>query len=173
MATTFRTVDRATPYFLPQSIEDRLPDVPKPGPAEKDQVNFTDDELRIMPVSGGGFEQAYNARAAVDNDSRLIMAVDLGRSSVVKQALQPVLEDMRRNPEGLTTSEILLADAGYCRKANVDYCEERGIEPLVSFGREQHNMPLVKRCGGSIEIGCASGETPIVCFESKLKEKMR
>ena len=56
----------------------------KPGPADKDQVNFTDDESRIMPVSGGGFEQAYNAWAAVDNESRLIVAVDLGRSFVKK-----------------------------------------------------------------------------------------
>ena len=56
----------------------------KPGPADKDQVNSTDDESRIMPVSGGGFEQAYNARAAVDNESRLIVAVDLGRSFVKK-----------------------------------------------------------------------------------------
>jgi len=145
----------------------KKPAEPKPGPADKDQVNFTDDESRIMPVSGGGFEQAYNAQAAVDNESRLIVAVDLGRSSVDKQALQPVLEDMKRNPEGLTTPESLLADAGSCSKANVDYCEERGIEPLISIGREQHNMPLVERCGGGVETGCTSEETENSCAVSK------
>lgn len=36
------------------------------GPRDKDQVNLTDAESRIMPVSGGGFEQAYNVQAAVD-----------------------------------------------------------------------------------------------------------
>jgi transposase len=32
---------------------------PTPGPRDKDQVNLTDEESRIMPVSGGGFEQCY------------------------------------------------------------------------------------------------------------------
>src|ERR671915_2229542 len=38
------------------------PKAPTPGPHDKDQVNFTDEESRIMPVSGGGFEQAYNGQ---------------------------------------------------------------------------------------------------------------
>lgn len=33
------------------------PKPPEPGPKDKDQVNFTDDESRIMPISGGGFDQ--------------------------------------------------------------------------------------------------------------------
>ncbi len=40
----------------------RGPFAPEPGPQSKDQINFTDSDSRIMPVSGGGFEQAYNAR---------------------------------------------------------------------------------------------------------------
>ena len=32
---------------------------------DKEQINLTDEESRIMPVSGGGFEQCYNAQAAV------------------------------------------------------------------------------------------------------------
>ena len=31
---------------------------PEPGPRGTDQVNFTDPESRIMPASGGGFEQS-------------------------------------------------------------------------------------------------------------------
>jgi hypothetical protein len=30
----------------------------------KDQINLTDEESRIMPVAGGGFEQCYNAQQA-------------------------------------------------------------------------------------------------------------
>ena len=129
----------------------KKPAEPKPGPGDKDQVNFTDEESRIMPVSGGGFEQAYNAQAVVDNASRLIVGTDLGHAPVDRQALQPVLEAMKRNPEGLTTPETVLADAGYCSKQNVEYCVERGIEPLISLGREQHNIPLLERCGGDSE----------------------
>jgi len=36
------------------------PKPPTGGVRDKDQINLTDEETRIMPVSGGGFEQAYN-----------------------------------------------------------------------------------------------------------------
>ena len=45
------------------------PTPPAAGPAGKDQINLTDEESHIMPASGGGFEQAYNAQAVVDTDS--------------------------------------------------------------------------------------------------------
>ena len=51
----------------------RAPLAPQPGPQAKDQMNFTDSESRIMPISGGGFEQAYNAQASVDMDTMLIV----------------------------------------------------------------------------------------------------
>ncbi len=40
----------------------REPKPPESGPRKKDQVNLTDEESRIMPTSGKGFEQAYNTR---------------------------------------------------------------------------------------------------------------
>ena len=51
----------------------RPPQEPQPGPHPKDQVNFTDPESRIMP-SSEGFVQGFNAQAAVDNGSHLIVA---------------------------------------------------------------------------------------------------
>ena len=51
----------------------KQPKAPKAGPKAKDQVNFTDEESRIMPTSGAGFEQAYNAQASVDMDTMLIV----------------------------------------------------------------------------------------------------
>jgi hypothetical protein len=39
------------------------PKAPEPGPRDSDQINLTDEESRIMPVAGGGFEPAYNAQA--------------------------------------------------------------------------------------------------------------
>lgn len=47
---------------------------PPPGPRDKDQYNFTDPESRIMKNGNSqGFEQAYNAQAAVEHESRLIV----------------------------------------------------------------------------------------------------
>lgn len=44
----------------------RPPKPPASGAQASDQINLTDEESRIMPLSGGGFEQCYNAQAAVD-----------------------------------------------------------------------------------------------------------
>jgi hypothetical protein len=40
-----------------------------------------DEESRIMPVSGGGFEQAYNCQIGVDGSSRLIVGQHLSQQS--------------------------------------------------------------------------------------------
>ena len=59
------------------------PAPPTEGPLPINQVNLTDAELRIMPVAGGGFDQCYNAQAAVAAGSLLVVAVD-----VVQQVAQ-------------------------------------------------------------------------------------
>src|SRR5580658_4634323 len=53
------------------------PQPPSEGPRPDDQINLTDEESRIMPVAGGGFEQCYNAQAAVAAGSLLVVAVDV------------------------------------------------------------------------------------------------
>src|SRR5246127_2699014 len=44
------------------------PSPPTAGPGPSDQINLTDEDSRIMPVAGGGFEQCYNAQAVVAAD---------------------------------------------------------------------------------------------------------
>src|SRR3984893_15547357 len=53
------------------------PQPPTEGPQPSDQINLTDEESRIMPVAGGGFEQCYNAQAAVATGSLLVVATDV------------------------------------------------------------------------------------------------
>jgi transposase len=53
------------------------PAPPVAGPGPSDQINLTDADSRIMPVAGGGFEQCYNAQAAVTADSLLVVATDV------------------------------------------------------------------------------------------------
>lgn len=48
------------------------PEPPESGAQASDQINLTDEESRIMPLSGGGFEQSYNAQAAVDAATMLV-----------------------------------------------------------------------------------------------------
>ena len=123
----------------------REPKPPESGPQDKDQVNLTDEESPIMP-SADGFVQAYNAQAAVDTDTHLIIENHLTRSSNDKQEIEPALKALTVLEETLNGKvEALLADAGYCSEVNVEKCEAQQVIPYISNHREKHNQPLWER----------------------------
>ena len=68
------------------------PEPPVEGPRPNDQINLTDEELRIMPVAGGGFDQCYNAQAAVAAGSLLVVASAVSQAPNDKQQLEPMLD---------------------------------------------------------------------------------
>jgi len=119
------------------------PPVAEPGPT--DQVNLTDEESRIMPVPGGGFEQCYNAQAAVAAGTLLVVATDVVQASNDKQQVTPMLAKLDALPEELGAIETLLADTGYFSAANVQACVAAEIEPLIAMGRQPHHPPLAER----------------------------
>ena len=118
------------------------PEPPKEGPLPTDQVNLTDGESRIMPVSGGGFEQTYNAQAAVDADSMLIVACDVVQATNDKKQIEPMLQELAALPPEMGKPHTLLGDNGYYSENNVNACAESGITPLIAPGREQHYHSL-------------------------------
>ncbi len=121
------------------------PQPPTEGPLPSDQVNLTDEESRIMPVAGGGFDQCYNAQAAVAAGSLLVVAVDVVQAPNDKSQVEPMLEKIGALPEALGEAENLLADTGYFSAANVEACEKAGIEPAIAMGRQPHHPPLNER----------------------------
>jgi transposase len=121
------------------------PQPPVEGPLPTDQVNLTDEESRIMPVSGGGFDQCYNAQAVVAADSLLVVATDVVQGANDKQQLEPMLNKVVALPDALGKAETLLADNGYFSAANVAACAETGIVPLIAMGREAHHPSLDER----------------------------
>ncbi len=123
----------------------RPPKPPEAGPQEKEQVNFTDEESRIMPTASGGFEQAYNAQAAVDMETQLIVEHHVTQHPNDKQEVGPALENLAALPESLGTVTHLVADTGYYSEANVEACEAQGVEPVLSSGRVSHHPPVGDR----------------------------
>jgi transposase len=122
------------------------PQPPSGGVQAKDQVNLTDPESRIMPrPGGGGFDQSYNAQAAVDTDSMLIVATRLVDTPADARQLIPMLEKLAELPEELGRPQTVLGDAGFFSAANVEYCTQAQIEPLLARRRDQHYMPWYKR----------------------------
>ena len=121
------------------------PKPPEPGPRDKDQVNLTDDESRIMPVPGGGFDQCYNAQASVDVDSLLIVGQHLSQHPNDKQEIAPALAALTALPETLGTVDGVLADAGYFSQGNVEHCQQAAILPYISPKRDAHNQRRQER----------------------------
>ena len=118
---------------------------PAEGPLPTDQINLTDEDSRIMPVAGGGFEQCYNAQAAVAADSLLVVAVDVVQAPNDKQQIEPMLKQIGALPDALGEAETSLADTGYFSAANVTACVAAGIDPLIAMGRQAHHPPLSER----------------------------
>jgi hypothetical protein len=115
----------------------RAPKPPQPGPRDKDQYNFTDPDSRIMKNStDDGFGQHYNAQAAVDQESMLIVATALSNHPNDKQEAGPTLEAL--SPQlGQPLAGAL--DNGYWSEPNLTALEARGIEPCIATGREAHH----------------------------------
>ena len=59
-----------------------------------DQINLTDEDSRIMPVAGGGFEQCYNAQAVVAEGSLLVVAAEVVQAPNDKQQLGPMVDKL-------------------------------------------------------------------------------
>jgi hypothetical protein len=143
------------------------PTPPVEGPRSTDQINLTDEESRIMPVSGGGFEQCYNAQAAVAADSLLVVAPDVVQAPNDKQQLELMVKKINALPETLGKTKTLLGDNGYFSEANVEACAAAGIEPLIAMQRTPHHPSLAERCAD--EPPAPENPTPLEAMAHRLQ----
>src|ERR1017187_2220261 len=79
----------------------RPPAPPTPGARPDDQINLTDEDSRIMPVAGGGFDQSYNAQAVVAAGSLLVVAPYVTQAANDKQQIEPALGKIGDLPDEL------------------------------------------------------------------------
>ena len=106
----------------------------------KSQYNFTDPQSRIMKAgSGGQFEQCYNAQAAVDTESMLIVGNHLSDQPTDKQLLEAGLQAARA---GGFEPDKLLADCGYLDSKAIERIEAGGVKAYVAVGRQCHRRTL-------------------------------
>lgn len=117
----------------------KLPLAPQPGPQATDQINLTDEESRIMPVSGGGFEQAYNAQAAVDATTMLVVATGVTQAPNDKQQIVPMLQTLTAQRQTKDEVTHLIADTGFFSEKNMQACEAAQITALIAVARDEHH----------------------------------
>lgn len=118
------------------------PAPPAEGPRPGDQYNFTDPESRIMKDKGS-FNQCYNAQAAVDVATMLIVGGSLTDAPNDKRQLQPVLETV--SPAAGKIARVLV-DSGYYGEAIVTAVEAGGRGPAVhaAMQRQPHGRSVAR-----------------------------
>lgn len=125
---------------------DEAPPPPAPGP--KDQYNFTDPESRIMPAGGAGrFEQSYNAQAAVEIESRLIVGQHVTQATNDKEQLGPTVAAIA---PVITAVKEVLVDSGFVSEKAITELEcdaqgqPTGLTVLAAVKRERHGRTVAQ-----------------------------
>jgi len=105
-----------------EKVGGKAPTPPSPQPGPKDQYNFTDPESRIMKAGNGQhFEQSFNAQAAVEVDSRLIVGDRVSQAPNDKQELVPTVAAI---PEEAGKVGAVLTDNGFFSEKAVQQIEQ-------------------------------------------------
>lgn len=147
----------------------KQPKAPEPGVRESDQINLTDEDSRIMPVSSGGFEQAYNAQAAVDADTMLVVATGMTQAPNDKEQIEPMLATLQVQSTVLGKVQCLIADTGFSSEKNIRACEAAQIEPLIAVAKDEHHPHW--RARHSEPQPLPEGATPMQAMAHRLKTK--
>ena len=100
----------------------------------KKQVSFADHDARCQNKPGQGTRYIYNAQAAVDMGSQIIVENHIEDSVQDANAAKPALEGMKRELDVVPGK--LVADAGYANKGTLDSCRAHGVVPVCATGRE-------------------------------------
>lgn len=110
------------------------PKEPSSVPEDKAQYNFTDPESRIMKTNNG-FNQCYNAQAAV-NEDMIILGNYTNANCNDKNEFLPAIESIPDELKADITTAV--ADTGYFSKKNIDECPKH-ITPIIAKSKEKHN----------------------------------
>ena len=125
-----------------KALEERIAKETEPSqkekhPKPKDQINFTDPESRIMKDSATKeFIQGYNAQAAVDASSQIVVAADVTIQSNDKKQLEPMIAEIEKSCNAVPKE--LSADAGYYSEENVAHAQGEGIKTFIPSGNPRH-----------------------------------
>ena len=108
-------------------------------PVPKAQSDSPHPEGRIMKASAEGFRPCCDARLAVDEENRTVVAAHLGQGASDRNRLVPLLDEVKATFGVMP--ETALADAGYCNEAELARLEERGVDACVALARDGSKRP--------------------------------
>ena len=86
-----------------------------------------------------GFDQHYNAQAAVEQSSMLIVATSLSNHPNDKKEAQPTLQAL---PPELGKPAAVAMDNGFFSEANINFIADLEIDAYIATGRASHHQDL-------------------------------
>ena len=116
-----------------QQLEERKPEA-ESKTAQKDQINFTDPESRIMDTKNQGIIQGYNPQIGVDAEHHIIVGVQMSNSSSDQKQFESVLESIQTNTGKMP--EKASADAGYFSAENIQAAEKAKVDAYIAASKE-------------------------------------
>ena len=112
-----------------------VPPAPVQTPQDKDQVNLTDSDSKLMrKTHRSPCTQAYNAVAAVDVNSMLILSQHVTQCASDVNELIPAYRNI--DPQ-LGKVQAVLADSGFAKIETIETLETE-VELLIAVCREDH-----------------------------------
>ena len=139
-----------------------VPDVERATPEAKAQRNFTDPESGIMKDGASkGFEQSYNAQAAVSDGAQVIVAADVTQEPNDKQQLVPMMQQVKGNVGRMPRCGS--ADAGYFGEEQLGDKSLKGVRLYVPPDRQTH---------GKDDKSHGKGRGPQTALAKRMRKKL-
>ena len=137
-----KTAERAAKKERGEKVGGHTPQRPTATPEPGDQYNFTDPESRIMKAGNGNhFAQSYNAQAAVEVESRLIVGERVSQAPNDKQELVPTLAAI---PTEAGSVAAALVDSGFFSQKAVRQVEhdQAGLTVYAAMEKTGHHRSV-------------------------------
>jgi transposase len=138
-----KLAERAARQERGEKVGGKPPTAPSATPEANAQYNFTDPESKIMKAGNGNhFEQSYNAQAAVEAQSRLIVGQRVSPSPNDKQELVATLQAIPLEAGALAA---VLIDSGFYSESAVQAVEQgaagqaSGTTVYAAMERKRHH----------------------------------
>jgi hypothetical protein len=168
-----KMAERAAKKERGEKVGGQPPQGPSPEPGPRDQYNFTDPESRIMKAGNGQhFEQSYNAQAAVEVQSRLIVGPRLSDAPNDKEQLVP---DVQAIPEQAGSLRAVLADSGFYSEKAVRQIEQTpeaqlsGTVVYTAIEKTSHHRSVADLAKKPEPEPLAAGATSMEVMRYRLK----
>lgn len=144
----------------------RKPKLPEEAVNKEAKANVTDPESRIMKTAKG-YEQGYNAQAAVSQD-QLIVAAEVTQEENDQHQLMPMVQQTQSNLEATGIQnlvDVYLADAGYCNEAILGDISQGKQKFLMATGKDWKQRQVLR------DQGCPRGRIPVGLSNTERMER--